>query len=319
MPSNFDYYHMFYYVGKYKSITKAASSMYLSQSTVSRGMQCLENELGCMLFERTRGGIVLTGEGETLYKGVVSACESIFLAEEELAQMKHRIKDTIYIGVSDLSFTQFVQPAMRRFQKEYPNIQIRIISSGFHYTDDMIRALLAGKTDLACTAMTKIESELDDRIRVRRIASYESVMIASSSFKELSAGSYSLDELFTYPHLGLAIESAGISEIEKMYLKREILMKPFISADAVSIFLELLKYNRCLALVPALLRDESALNKDYFEVGIKEALPQHTVHILTVDQRSRSQAHEAFLRELEQIIRIRVQECSRMRLGSRIS
>ena len=50
MSVNFEYYKIFYYVAKYKSITQAASLLYSSQPSISRMIKILEQELGCTLF-----------------------------------------------------------------------------------------------------------------------------------------------------------------------------------------------------------------------------------------------------------------------------
>ena len=51
---NYEYYKIFYYVGKHKNITKAAAEMYSSQPAVTRAIQNLESELGCRLFTRNK-------------------------------------------------------------------------------------------------------------------------------------------------------------------------------------------------------------------------------------------------------------------------
>ena len=56
MSVNFEYYKIFYYVAKYKSITQAASLLYSSQPSISRMIKILEQELGCTLFIRTPEG-----------------------------------------------------------------------------------------------------------------------------------------------------------------------------------------------------------------------------------------------------------------------
>ena len=63
MDISFEYYKIFYYVAKYKSITQAASLLYSSQPSISRMIKILEQELGCTLFIRTRKGAGYLVEG----------------------------------------------------------------------------------------------------------------------------------------------------------------------------------------------------------------------------------------------------------------
>lgn len=86
MSVNFEYYKIFYYVAKYKSITQAASLLYSSQPSISRMIKILEQELGCTLFIRTRKGVALTPEGEELFDHVAPACEELFVGEELLSR-----------------------------------------------------------------------------------------------------------------------------------------------------------------------------------------------------------------------------------------
>ena len=81
MSVNFEYYKIFYYVAKYKSITQAASLLYSSQPSISRMIKILEQELGCTLFIRTRKGVALTPEGEELFDHVAPACEELFVGK----------------------------------------------------------------------------------------------------------------------------------------------------------------------------------------------------------------------------------------------
>ena len=66
MTANFEHYKIFYYVAKYKNLTRAANALVTSQPSVTYCMQNLENILGCKLFIRSRKGVTLTAEGEML-------------------------------------------------------------------------------------------------------------------------------------------------------------------------------------------------------------------------------------------------------------
>ena len=85
MNVNYEYYKIFYFVGKYGNFTKAAQALNNSQPNVTRAMNNLEHEMQCTLFIRTNRGVRLTPEGENLYSRVSAAMAQIQAAEEELA------------------------------------------------------------------------------------------------------------------------------------------------------------------------------------------------------------------------------------------
>ena len=51
-----------------QQITEAAQQLYIAQPPLSRSLQRLENELGVVLFTRTKKGIELTDTGKVLYE-----------------------------------------------------------------------------------------------------------------------------------------------------------------------------------------------------------------------------------------------------------
>lgn len=73
MNINYEYYKAFYYVGKYRNLTKAAQALGSSQPNVTRVMKLLEGEIGCQLLLRSNKGIALTEKGELLYERVSAA------------------------------------------------------------------------------------------------------------------------------------------------------------------------------------------------------------------------------------------------------
>jgi molybdenum-dependent DNA-binding transcriptional regulator ModE len=82
MIENLEYYKVFYYVGKNKSITAAAKELMISQPAVSQSIHQLEKALGCSLFKRTSRGMKFTAEGDLLYRYVERGVESIDLGQQ---------------------------------------------------------------------------------------------------------------------------------------------------------------------------------------------------------------------------------------------
>ena len=84
MEIDIELYKTFYFVAKYKSITKAAEMLYISQPAVTMSIKKLEEQLEMTLFTRTKRGVILTNEGKVLYEYVKQAMESLKIGENRI-------------------------------------------------------------------------------------------------------------------------------------------------------------------------------------------------------------------------------------------
>lgn len=66
VPANFNQLYYFWAVSRSPSLTAAASSLLMTQSNLSHQMGRLESALGRRLMTRSRKGVALTAEGQTL-------------------------------------------------------------------------------------------------------------------------------------------------------------------------------------------------------------------------------------------------------------
>ena len=62
IDTNFEYYKVFYYVVKTGSLTAAAERLCVTQPTVTKAIQKLEEQLSCRLFVRSKRGVQLTDD-----------------------------------------------------------------------------------------------------------------------------------------------------------------------------------------------------------------------------------------------------------------
>ena len=171
MSVNFEYYKIFYYVAKYKSITQAASLLYSSQPSISRMIKILEQELGCTLFIRTRKGVALTPEGEELFDHVAPACEELFVGEELLSRSYGLQGDTIRIGASETALRCFLFDNLELFYAEHPAIKLKIYN---HTASEALENLKNGNVDLA---VVSTPLELVPPMRTTRLLPIQEICI----------------------------------------------------------------------------------------------------------------------------------------------
>lgn len=109
------------------SFQKAACKLNYTQSTVTFHIQQLEQELSLKLFEKIGRKMILTQAGQDLLPHI----ETI-LQETEFLQAYGKnlseLNGTLRIGMPDSLLCYQMQPLLRAFKKEAPNVQLMIQS-----------------------------------------------------------------------------------------------------------------------------------------------------------------------------------------------
>lgn len=115
-------------VAREQSISKAASSLFVTQPNLSRQMQNLEKEVGQRLFIRGTRKITLTEAGRFLYKRAEEIIELYNKTETELNKPITDIRGDIYIGGCESYVMGLIAKAAHEVQKDYPNVKFHLFS-----------------------------------------------------------------------------------------------------------------------------------------------------------------------------------------------
>ena len=127
-----DIKHLQYFiqVTHFKSFTKAAEHLFITQPTISKMIKNLEIELGVELFDRSRKQLTLTDAGRV----VLEQAKLIDLAfnnlEREVESLSGLHKGHIRIGLPPIIDSSFFPTIIGRFHKEYPNITYQLVEDG---------------------------------------------------------------------------------------------------------------------------------------------------------------------------------------------
>jgi len=129
---NWDDLKIFLYVSRRKTLAKAAQELKLDETTISRRLKRLEQNLGQTLFERLRSGHTLTSHGEAL----LTKAEAIERETDDISRVKvkgvRKPSGTLRISVSEGFGAYVLAPVLQEFNSAYPDIEIDLVSgSGF--------------------------------------------------------------------------------------------------------------------------------------------------------------------------------------------
>src|SRR5471032_376627 len=119
------YLRTFTIAAETESFSAAGNRLGLTQSAVSTQIRRLEEELGCVLFDRTGKSVTLSNEGRDALEQAARILE-IF---EGLKQQNQRGADrtSIRLGVITSVQDSFLSKALLRFRRDQPVAQINIV------------------------------------------------------------------------------------------------------------------------------------------------------------------------------------------------
>ena len=126
---------------RHLSFTKAAEEMFVTQSAVSRQIKSLEDHLGVRLFRRMNRTLLLTEEGQTLYR---TAALVLRLVDEAVVKLRSEPANRMLTVTTTVSFASlWLVPRLAGFRALHPEIDVRIAA------DDSVLQLERDNVDLA--------------------------------------------------------------------------------------------------------------------------------------------------------------------------
>ena len=138
--------HMHYLVtiAEYRSITRAAEVLYVSQPSLSHCVAKAEAELGAKLFDRSTSPLTLTYAGE---KFVDIARQILALdgtMQREFRDISQNMRGRLRVGMPHERATFMLPEIMPRFSREYPMVDV-IVTTGSRYS--LYKGLDRGQLD----------------------------------------------------------------------------------------------------------------------------------------------------------------------------
>lgn len=129
MPMDWDKLRIFYKVANAGSFTHASETLNLSQSAISRQISSLESEVGVPLFHRHARGLILTEQGEILFKAAEEVTDKLEAAAGRLNDFRGAPKGPLRVTTTVGLGSAWLAIRMREFVDLYPDIQVELLLS----------------------------------------------------------------------------------------------------------------------------------------------------------------------------------------------
>jgi DNA-binding transcriptional LysR family regulator len=124
---DWDKLRVFHAVAEAGSFTHAGEALNLSQSAVSRQISALEESLSVPLFHRHARGLILTEQGELLFRTAREVFAKLAMTEAMLSESKDRPKGPLKVTTTVSFGSAWLTPRIREFMDLYPEIQVSLV------------------------------------------------------------------------------------------------------------------------------------------------------------------------------------------------
>lgn len=128
------------------SIKAAAQLLFASQPAVSRIIAHTEQTLGLALFNRVKGKLVPTPEGEALFREVDEFYQQALKVDEFARSLAQGPSGTLRVAASPSLSRGLMSRAITQFTQRYPNIRVNFRTT---LLNSMPQEVLSNKVDLA--------------------------------------------------------------------------------------------------------------------------------------------------------------------------
>lgn len=138
-------FQAFYWVARMGTLSKAADKLHITQSAVTKRLQEVEAIAATPLFDAGGRKNVLTLKGQEL----MSECEKLFIALEELNQLKGSSQQparVVHVGLTELTAMTWFSRFIKEMKKVYPTVTIQ---PELDLSSHLMQRLEEGRLDFA--------------------------------------------------------------------------------------------------------------------------------------------------------------------------
>jgi LysR family hydrogen peroxide-inducible transcriptional activator len=150
--------HALLAVAEHHSFSAAARALHTVQSNVSTHVAHLENELGSVLIERSKGE--LTPEGEIVASRARRILGELRSIEDDLVSLRDDVSGHVRLGVIGTTAVWLVPALLDALARDFPRVEITIIEAT---TTSLAPQLISERIDLAIVNLPVTDPDIDCR------------------------------------------------------------------------------------------------------------------------------------------------------------
>jgi len=197
-------WEIIYELHKNPNITKVANLLYISQPSLTKRIQHIENEFQVAVIERTARGIRFTKEGEYLAEQAVKYMELEKETRETLDKWKDNKQTQIVLGAS-YTYTKYtLSSLLAAYRQLHPDVLFSVVNE---QSNILFRKVLEGSVDAAV-----IRGDYDGPVYQKLLGKNRACLVSKNSIED--------DELLDIPLLKFRTNDKSKEILDRWWIER---------------------------------------------------------------------------------------------------
>ncbi|ACM27171.1 LysR family transcriptional regulator [Agrobacterium rhizogenes] len=204
---SWDFYRTFLAVLQHGSLSAAARELGLTQPTIGRHIDALEEAIGAELFTRSQQGLLPTDAALALKPYAETLANTTAALLRVASSSRDRVSGTVRISASEVIGVEVLPPILAGLQAAYPDLTIELSAS------DAVEDLLQREADIA----VRMVAPAQDVLLARYIGSIPLGLFTHRNYLERYGEPKNIRELHQHKLIGFDRQTAYIRTMMKRY------------------------------------------------------------------------------------------------------
>ncbi len=272
------------------NFSEAARALFVTQSTLSQQIRCLEQELGVELFSRSSHSVILTESGEHLLPIAIRTLQDADQCFVQISDLKQMLSGTLNIGIT-YTFAPILTESVKEFTTQYPGVKLNITCGTM---SEVLEMLKERKVDFVlCFKPNVVDEEIDSHILFDNQLS----VIVSRNHPLRSLESVSFDEIRNQVFAMPAKETQARNAFDRIFPGMYEKLNVKVDINEVNVLLDIVAATKMVTFL-----SEATLHhrEDIVSIPLDAPSTQMEGCVHTLKKSYRKKAADEFIRILSQ-------------------
>lgn len=272
------------------SFSRAAQLAHVSQPSLSQQIGKLEDELGARLFDRLGRSVRLTELGRAFLPRARAVLQDLEAARSDVVERKTSIAGTVCVGVIPTIGPYFLPQVLASFSRKFPQAHVTVVEE---ITPLLLERLRTGSMDVAIVALPlQVRGHEFESfpLTAEKLYAVLPKQHALAKRRTVSLGDLR-DDPFLLLRDGHCFRETTVAACKRARLQPKIIFE----SGQFSSILSMVSAGLGVSIIPAMAL-EKRRGCRFVPLGDERAA--RTIGAVTLNGRSLSRAHEAFLAHL---------------------